>query len=724
MKGYIYLRSNQLFDLHNAYKMGKASNIPDRESVYMTSEVIRGNFELVLEIELNEMNLLEKLLQYKFSNLNIYINSGKEIFNKCIINLIEPYLQLKKIRYRKLDKNEIDNLVHKVRDKKIEIENKDSLIEIIENKFELINQSFNLKPREDQLEIIERSIKYFNEFDKGLLVLMCGVGKTLISLWITQKLNFKKIVIGVPNKLLLKQWQKVINLVFPDIPYLIVSGGIDVSYIEKFIGDNNDNCIIITTYASSYKVNKASIKKEFEFDMKINDEVHHLTSLKTNLDISLKDYIQMLLIKSKKQLSLTATLKYLEFNDNENIISNDNKDYFGEIIDKKNLLWAINKNVICDYLIQTIIFKEDKLQNEIDLLNINDDNNKRLFLSAYSALMSIYYKHSHHILIYSNNKTNSNKIMEYINFLIKKEYFQIPNLYYSGYHSEMNNKKQKEIIHNFQKSNNAIISCVYCLGEGWDFPLLDAVVFAENMTSNIRIVQSALRASRKDANNIHKKAKIILPILDKDDWLDNSQNTDLKKIKEVINQMSQEDENIIYKIKVFKINTTNEKNKSNNTNNLVDNNNIELGEYDSELTEKLKLKTIKRDDIYLTYDKAKKILATKDFKSKQEYFEYCKIDNRFTINPDLIFKSFNWIDYLSIKRNYYNIDLCKTKVIEYINLYPEIKKNNMDLLTATKKLCELDELFPPYDLWNEYYNITGLSQIFNINNFKKINGIK
>ena len=65
------------------------------------------------------------------------------------------------------------------------------------------------------------------------------------------------------------------------------------------------------------------------------------------------------------------------------------------------------------------------------------------------------------------------------------------------------------MLANFEKSKFGIISCVYCLGEGWDFPLLDGVVFAENMSSNIRIVQSALRASRKNKNEPNKITKIL-----------------------------------------------------------------------------------------------------------------------------------------------------------------------------------------------------------------------
>ena len=114
----------------------------------------------------------------------------------------------------------------------------------------------------------------------------------------------------------------------------------------------------------------------------------------------------------------------------------------------------------------------------------------------------------------------------------------------------MRSKHQKEIINNFEKSQFGIITCLYCLGEGWDFPLLDGVAFAENMTSNIRIVQSALTASRKNKKDVTKKTNIILPILRRDDYLESNDDPDLKKVWEVIYQVILEDETII---KVFKI---------------------------------------------------------------------------------------------------------------------------------------------------------------------------
>jgi superfamily II DNA or RNA helicase len=197
----------------------------------------------------------------------------------------------------------------------------------------------------------------------------------------------------------------------------------------------------------------------FTFGMNILDEAHHLTTNNMQFAHTTKTYIQMLRIPCLKQLSLTATLKQLESareHDDGIVVSNDNVEYFGEIIDRKCLLWAINENIICDYVIQTIITNED------------------LFLSAFASLKSIFDGHSHHLLIYLNNKANSLKLILYIQMLLDDNYFDMPDLYYSNYHSEMNPKDQKKIINNFEKAKFGIITCVYCLGEGWNFPLIFA----------------------------------------------------------------------------------------------------------------------------------------------------------------------------------------------------------------------------------------------------------
>ena len=708
--GYIYVRENEYWNSYNAYKLGKTSNIIDRENTYITSEIKRGNYVMIIELDINIFDNIEKQLQMYFNNLNLHIkfNAGIEFYNKEILNYIIPFFDMNNIEYKVLSLVEIENLIGNVK-----ISNNDN-IQYINDQIETII------PRGYQELIINKSCNYYENNAKGLLVIPCGVGKTLISLWITQRLNLNTILIGVPNKLLLQQWKKVIGIIFKDTPYLIISDGIDNKIIIQFLEKNQKNCIIITTYASAYKIYTITKKLSFIFEMKINDECHHLTTNNIELAYNAKKYIQMLTIASVKQLSLTATLKHLEnVYEDDFIVSNDNIKYFGEIIDRKCLLWAINENIICDYIIQTIITDENKIEQQLSIFNIIDENDIRLFLSAFAALKSISDGFSHHLLIYSNNKNNSQKIIRYIKILLDNNYFDIIDIFYSNYHSEMKPKTQNEILNIYNKSKFGIITSIYCLSEGFDNNIIDAVVFAENMSSNIRIVQSALRASRKNNLQPDKITKIILSILNiNGDWLDNN-NSDFKKVREVIYQMSLEDETITQKIKVFKVNIEKQNTKiiKKELNKIVE----ELNNYNEELTQKLRLKTTKRIALNITYDKAKKIIVDNNIKNKKEYYELCEKDDRLSMEPEVIFKKefISWIEYLSIERIYYDLETCKSKICGYLLLYPELKQHHLNLSIVCKKLCKLDPLFPPNDLWIEYYNVKDLQDIIIIVNKKK-----
>ena len=725
--GYIYIRTNEYWDLHDVFKLGKTSSIPDREQTYITSEIKRGIYVMIIEIDLIILDNVEKQLQIYFNELNLHVkfNAGIEFYKKEMINFIIPYFDANNIKHKILSKYEIDGLIRKTRiyDNGDNNTSDDESVENINEQIENVksnNETYN--PRDHQKTIIKKSCEYFQINEKGLLIIPCGVGKTLISLWITQELNSNTILIGVPNKLLLKQWEDVICVLFQNIPCLIVSGGVDTENTIRFLENNQKKCIVITTYSSAHKVYTATQHARFSFGMKINDEAHHLTSINIEEE-ERKTHVNMLKIKSEKQISLTATLKILENRENQRdediFISNDNVEYFGEIIDRKCLLWAINENIICDYVIQTIITNEEQLEQQLSRFHVIEGNDKRLFLSAFASLKSIFDGHSHHLLMYSNNKDNSLKLIQYVKMLLDDNYFDMPDLHYSNYHSEMKSKDQKEIINNFEKAKFGIITCVYCLGEGWDFPLLDGVVFAENMTSNIRIVQSALRASRKNKKDTNKKTKIILPILNRDDWLENNENPDLKKVREVIYQMGLEDETITQKIKVFKIEIEKQKPKQREKEEkeIVD----EFGEYDDELTQKLRLKTIKRTALSTTYEKARKIIADKNIKSKESYYDLCERDNRLSKEPEIVFKGqfTNWIEYLSIERVYYDLETCKNKVGEYLLLHPEIKKHYLDLSIASDELCKIDTLFPPNGLWVEYYDVKDLRDLITVTNKKK-----
>lgn len=700
--GYIYIRTHTAYDAESVCKLGKTDSIPNRDTQYATGEIKRGIFALVLEMPVESVGIVERMLQKYFNSMGLHIqfDGGTEFYKNDIIELVVPYMEKTNIVFRVLTQQEITDLTRRKYLHKLQ-----KLVLAFR-----MNRAAPCKfvPREDQDIIIGKSIEHFKVHNKGMLILMCGVGKTLISLWVAQRLKSKTICIGVPNLLLLKQWRDVVRELFPNVPILLVSGSIKESNIIAFT-KGRPNFIIITTYASSYKVTAVKV------DLKILDEVHHLTSHNLKAANGCSTYVQMLRVVSDKQLSLTATMKQIE-GGGDNIVSNDNEEQFGQIIDRKCLLWAINANVICDYVIQTIMANEEQLQEYFTRFNIRIEQDQRLFLSAYASLKSIYDGHSHHLLIYANNRTNSAKLVQYVNLLLDNDYFNIDGLYYSNYHSEMNFSEQTNIINKFETAKHGIIMCVYCLGEGWDFPLLDGVVFAENMTSTIRIVQSALRASRKNRNDPNKKTKIILPILNRDEWLDNDSNTDLMKVREVIYQMGLEDETIAQKIKSCSM--TIEKHTKSQSKVAPTTYIDTFGDYDDEFTKRLRLKTVNRMAIGTTYEKARKIIHENQVKNKEDYMELCERDIRLSKDPETMFAGqfTNWLEYLGIQRVYYDLDDCKKKVSEYSD---QIRTYYMDLSKACSELCKLDQRFPPNGMWVEYYNVKDLRNIISVAPTKK-----
>ena len=297
-----------------ACKIGSTRNIIARMSTYTTLSI-----EPVIPTYYYKINKncyeIDDLIQFKFKDYNtrkLGFKGGTELYDLNYVNneKLETFFKENKIEFVKYNGDNIKNEIYKKTanmtdndyEKIIEENKRKNQLKELRLKKSLQNTSNKIikeslvdyskfLPREDQEMIINKACSHFLNEDKGLFILMCGVGKTLISLWITMKLKLNKIIIGVPNTLLLNQWEKVFVSLFKNIPYIVVASGIDEENIIKFLKINNKQCILITTYSSSNKVVSAIKKNKFIFDMKINDEVHHLTSFNMDFEETTKKYI-------------------------------------------------------------------------------------------------------------------------------------------------------------------------------------------------------------------------------------------------------------------------------------------------------------------------------------------------------------------------------------------------------------------------------------------------
>ena len=254
---------------------------------------------------------------------------------------------------------------------------------------------------------------------------------------------------------------------------------------------------------------------------------------------------------------------------------------------------------------------------------------------------------------------------------------------------------------------------------GYDFNKLDFICLSDPKLSIQDIKQCIGRGIRPDelgqnGTNREKILNVSLPV-----YIDENGDNKYEKIIEVLKYLLYDIEISFEEIEFKNRYTPNFKEAEHKSN-----------EYDGInvvkpiLLNLLELEN-KRTALATTYEKARKIIADKNIKSKEGYYELCERDNRLSKEPEIVFKGqfTNWIEYLSIERVYYDLEICKNKVGEYLLLYPEIKKHYLNLSNVSNKLCKIDTLFPPNGLWVEYYNVKDLRDIITITNNKKKIGV-
>jgi predicted helicase len=683
--GYIYIRNHLSYDKYNVCKLGKTINIVERNSTYKTGEVESGYFELIIKLNKNKLDIIEKILQINFKNYHYYLNGGTEFYKKEIIPLIIPYLQTLNLEFTILSKAQI-NLI--TRNYKININN-------------------SIIPYEYQRNIILKIKNFYKDNNIGKIIHACGLGKSLTSILIVQELNCKLVLIGVPSIYLQKQIKNEIIKIFKNGNNILYVGGdsenninstTNIDEINKFINNKNINCkFIITTYSSCHLLSNNT------FDFKIGDEAHHLVGSENEIT---KDSFHK--IKSDKTLFMTATEKVID----KNIYSMDNKDIFGELIDYKSINWAIENKKITDYNILILKNNENEINNIINSLNLNKIlDHKDLFLAAFMSLKSIEkYDDLTHVLIYTNKTENSELVKKYIDILINLNIINIDKniIYNEALHS--NNKENiiEDEINKFKKASYGIISCVYILSEGFDCPQLNGVVFAENMESEIRIVQSTLRPNRINKMCPNKKAYIIIPYIDTENFITNNDSFD--KCRKIISKIRNEDENIIYKINVLSLNNYNNNKSIEKTNyNYIIENSDELNKIILRLRySKALYSNFSEEQDEFNYvkqlNKELKLNNKEDYTKEfvkiyhEKYIEYIK-------NPEEYFKLkgvwINWYDFMGIDTSKFIQD--KNDWIKFC------KENNVKSLMDYNNLYKLNEiLLPanPTDFYKEFVSIS------------------
>ena len=704
---YIYIRTQTSYDPYDACKLGHCDNIPNRESVYVTGEIIKGMFVLVVQIlSGSTCQKIEKLMKNYFASLNLHVyeGAGTEFFRKEICELIIGYLDQLNITYKILTPQEITQLTRKKR--------KITARDFLHAMRRTIAQKGLILPLSYQRDIISQAIHFYESHDIGKLLWACGLGKSVVSLLIAKRLQSHSIVIGVPSIYLQTQFIEEIKKVYPSRPHILCVGsekidGIktttDKQTIIKFLQKHQGltPVVVITTYAS------CDLLKDItpQFDFKIGDEAHHLVSVIKDSPHTYQTFHQ---IQSRKTLFMTATQKVIE-HPKERVYSMDQEEYFGSILDQKSVCWAIQNKRITDYNLLVLKNTEAEVDEIIKKVGLNVIN-KELFLSSFMTLKAIetYYPKLTHVLLYVNSIANANLTQTYIEQILRSGLLTLDVLQF--YHDALHSTCHKDFKHEiemFTQHKYGIISCVYIFGEGVDVPQLNGVTFGENMESDIRIVQSALRPNRLDRDKPDKKAYIMIPFIDTTTTDITKECHSYDKCRQIIAKMGNVDETIESKMTLNTSISTEETEGTSATGK----NSYELVENTDELM-KLKLRLRRSKDLMSTlspeqneFNYVRHWNHILQLQSKEAYIvsREQREEDSFVIEPEKYFISngvwTNWYDFLGLDTH----QLIQTKH-EWIAFCLE---KNIKTPEEYDQLCLMYSQLPrnPADFYKGFLNI-------------------
>lgn len=501
--GYIYIRQHSSYNNNKICKLGKTKNIPDRDNTYATSEYKRGYFILAIEL-LNTQEYddtyVEQLLQRYFKKYHSKIDGGTEFYQNKIIDEIVPFLSTTKIKFKVLSEEEINNLIHQERIRKL----KDLLKRFFHNRLSETKEN-RLRNKLQEIYLVE-IINHLNTYNKVFLKAPTGFGKTHIYYKTILRMKFNRILFLTPRILLNQQIveDKYSSYIKDDNYRIIHFSDLDnLSKEEKIkkYSKNNRKIIMTSCYQSGTKLLELLKKYNFLFDLIIFDEAHFITSWGNPENIS--EFLTNNICNYRLFGSATPT---------EDIETAPN--IYGSIIEKVKVYELINQELLCN--IETIVKQLENKKKEYH-------NLKDLIVES----MIKYNKKKG--IIYVNDCKNAESLYK----LLQKQ--DKLNVYiYVSKKIDVENDSDTDIKIFENDKEKCVIICVGKIGYGYDNDFIDFICLGDPRQSDIDIRQIIGRGLRWKKEVYPNKLLHLLVPLYRDEFGNCAKNEHLKKYLDYI----------------------------------------------------------------------------------------------------------------------------------------------------------------------------------------------
>jgi len=436
---------------------------------------------------------------------------------------------------------EIDNQTDKSINQKVLLEQLDSIENSTFRDIESLlkgltpNNFKKFNPLPHQELAINKVDKHFKNNDRAQLILPCGAGKSLTSLWIKEKLNPVNTIVLVPSLALLRQmkneWAKHKKTKYK---YLCVCSEKDIdrdaqltefslaeiggnvslnpAVIVNFLKNNNAKSkIIFSTYQSLQEVEKATnLIPNFKFDLAICDEAHKTAGNKQKVFGIIHEDFRIGVVK---RLYMTATprvasqqLKNLLGDKIKFLYDMSNERVYGKEAHRMSFAEAIPE-ILCDYKIIGIGVSDIEVKKFLDQRNfVTNDETIDEYAHNYALKIAMEKYKAFHALSFHHTVKGSKSFSERHANLFGDSIF---SKFVSGNQSS---GVRQSILKEFSKRDIGIVANARCLTEGVDVPTIDLIYFCDPKNSKVSIVQAAGRALRKDRTGKKTLGYIVVPI--------------------------------------------------------------------------------------------------------------------------------------------------------------------------------------------------------------------
>jgi superfamily II DNA or RNA helicase len=446
------------------------------------------------------------------------------------------------------------------------------------------------EPHDYQREAIRNVVGGFQSADRGQLIMACGTGKTLTSLFIKEKLDAERTLVLLPSLSLLKQtmavWRTNAKTPFEARPVcsdqsvaqdadeavVHVSGlalptTSDPGEIADFLRRRSGPRVVFSTYQSSPLIEAAyKLGRVPAFDLIIADEAHRVAG---ELNTVFSTVLDAEAIKSRRRLFMTATPRYFTgrvkkaAQDAEmEIASMDDPKNFGEVFHRLSFGDAIRLERLTDYRVVVVGVDDATYRQWAEkgtLVGREGKTTDARTLAGQIGLAKTMLKYDLRRVISFHSRVSrarefASEFGEVVDWMPARQ--RPKGKLWTGFASGEMTAGERHIrlqrLRQLEAGERGLLTNARCLSEGVDVPTLDGVAFIDPRRSEVDIVQAVGRAIRlADDKTI---GTIVIPVFidtqaDAETALSDSS---FKPVWEVVQALRAHDEDLAEQLDSFR----------------------------------------------------------------------------------------------------------------------------------------------------------------------------